>query len=171
MILGLARIPSPIGDIEIAFDGNALLSLEFENHDARARAALAGRFGAIELKPAADELGIAQRLCRYFAGELRALDDVPTHGGGTPFQEEVWSALRRIPVGHTTTYGALAAAIGRPGAQRAVGAANGANPIGIVVPCHRVIGHGGRLTGYGGGLERKSWLLRHEGALAVLKSR
>ncbi len=165
MILGFTRIPSPIGEIEIVFDGNELLSLEFEGHEARIRAALARRFGEVELKPAADDLGIARRLRRYFAGEKRALDDVPARGGGTPFQQEVWSALRRIPVGQTTTYGALAAAIGRPGARRAVGAANGANPVAIVVPCHRVIGHGGRLTGYGGGLDRKNWLLRHEGAV------
>jgi len=165
MILGFARMSSPIGGIEFVFDADAVLALEFEDHESRTRASLVRRFGSVELTPAADGLGIAERLRRYFAGELHALRDIPARGGGTPFQERVWSALRRIPVGHTTTYGALAAEVGRPGAQRAVGAANGANPIAIVVPCHRVIGHGGRLTGYGGGLDRKQWLLRHEGAV------
>ncbi|MGH6933267.1 MAG: methylated-DNA--[protein]-cysteine S-methyltransferase [Dongiaceae bacterium] len=165
MMLGFAAMPSPIGTIEYFFDSKALLALEFEDDGNRTRAWLARRFGDIEIKPMTDKLGIGRRLARYFAGDHRALDEIPTRGDGTPFQEEIWSALRRIPTGQTTTYGALAAAIGRPGAQRAVGAANGANPIAIVVPCHRVIGHGGKLTGYGGGLDRKEWLLRHEGAI------
>jgi methylated-DNA-[protein]-cysteine S-methyltransferase len=165
MKLGLACVPSPIGDIECVFGEDALLALDFADHGTRTRAALSRRFDELELAPANDKLGIAERLHRYFAGEIKALDDVPAQGGGTPFQEQVWAALRRIPVGQTITYGALAAQIGRLGAQRAVGAANGANPISIVVPCHRVIGHHGRLTGYGGGLDRKQWLLRHEGAL------
>jgi methylated-DNA-[protein]-cysteine S-methyltransferase len=165
MTLGLATISSPIGTIELVFDAEALLALDFEDHGASTRTWLARRFGAIQLAPATDGLGVARSLRRYFTGDLHALDDIPTRAGGTPFQERVWSALRRIPVGHTTTYGALAAELGRPSAQRAVGAANGANPISIVVPCHRVIGHGGRLTGYGGGLDRKRWLLRHEGAV------
>jgi methylated-DNA-[protein]-cysteine S-methyltransferase len=163
VILGCVRVPSPIGAIELVFDRDALVALEFEDCAARTRAWLARRLGAVELAPAADDLGVARRLERYFAGDLRALDDVPVRAGGTPFQEQVWAALRRIPAGRTTTYGALAAAVGRPSAIRAVGAANGANPISIVVPCHRVIGHAGDLTGYGGGLGRKEWLLRHEG--------
>jgi methylated-DNA-[protein]-cysteine S-methyltransferase len=167
MILGLQRVPSPLGRIELVFDEAALVALEFEDRAARTRPWLTLRFGSAELKPAADFLGVARRLSDYFDGDLHALDDIPARGGGTPFQEQVWSALRRIPVGETTTYGALAVEIGRPGAQRAVGAANGANPIAIVVPCHRVVGHGGRLTGYGGGLDRKEWLLRHEGAVLV----
>jgi len=165
MKLGLARVPSPIGTIEIVFDEEALVALEFEDHDGQMRRSLARRLGPRELAELPDRHGIAQRIRRYFRGELGALDDIPVRGHGTPFQEQVWSALRRIPVGRTTTYGALAAELGRPNSQRAVGAANGANPISIVVPCHRVIGHGGDLTGYGGGIERKQWLLRHEGAL------
>lgn len=101
----------------------------------------------------------------YFDGALAAIDAVPTDTGGTPFQQTVWRALRTIPVGHTWSYGQLAAVIGQPRAVRAVGLANGANPIGIVVPCHRVIGAGGSLVGYGGGLDRKRWLLAHEGAV------
>jgi methylated-DNA-[protein]-cysteine S-methyltransferase len=101
----------------------------------------------------------------YLAGRLDALDGLPVDAGGTPFQALVWAALRTIPPGQTWSYKALAERIGRPAAVRAVGLANGANPVGIVVPCHRVIGAGGSLTGYGGGLPRKRWLLEHEGAL------
>jgi methylated-DNA-[protein]-cysteine S-methyltransferase len=99
----------------------------------------------------------------YFAGELTAIDTLPVQTAGTPFQREVWYALRRIPCGTTVSYGKLAEQIGRPSAVRAVGLANGSNPIGVVVPCHRVIGANGSLTGYGGGMERKRWLLQHEG--------
>ncbi|WP_369058693.1 methylated-DNA--[protein]-cysteine S-methyltransferase [Caulobacter sp. 73W] len=106
----------------------------------------------------------ARALAAYFAGDLSAIDGLATETGGTEFQRAVWKALRDIPAGQTVTYGALAAAIGRPKAVRAVGAANGANPVGVVVPCHRVIGSDASLTGYGGGLERKRWLLAHEGA-------
>jgi methylated-DNA-[protein]-cysteine S-methyltransferase len=102
---------------------------------------------------------------RYFGGDLRALDAVPCDPGGTPFQARVWKALRTIPVGTTWSYGALARRIGDPKAVRAVGFANGSNPIAVVIPCHRVIGSNGTLVGYGGGLERKHWLLAHEGAL------
>lgn len=100
----------------------------------------------------------------YFAGELKALDAIEVRTGGTAFQRSVWTALRSIPVGETRSYGQLASAIGSPSAVRAVGLANGANPVGLIVPCHRVIGANGALTGYAGGLERKRWLLAHERA-------
>jgi methylated-DNA-[protein]-cysteine S-methyltransferase len=100
----------------------------------------------------------------YFEGDLDAITRLPTATNGTDFQRAVWDALRRIPVGHTISYGALALQIGRPTATRAVGLANGANPIAIVIPCHRVIGANASLTGYGGGLDRKRWLLAHESA-------
>ena len=164
VILGRARTASPIGAIEFVFDDDALLALEFEDRGAYTREWLDRRLGPVVLAAAVDEFGIAERLDHYFGGDLHALRDVPVRGNGTPFQEQLWSALRRIPPGRTITYGALATKIGRPNAHRAVGAANGANPVSIVVPCHRVIGHDGRLTGYAGGLERKRWLLRHEGA-------
>jgi methylated-DNA-[protein]-cysteine S-methyltransferase len=102
----------------------------------------------------------------YFDGDVRALDALPVKTQGTAFQSEVWAALRAIPVGQTRSYGQLAAAIGRPSAVRAVGLANGSNPVGVIVPCHRVIGANGTLTGYAGGLERKRWLLAHEAANA-----
>jgi len=106
-----------------------------------------------------------EALREYFARRRRDFDDLVLAAGGTPFRRRVWRELRRIPYGETLSYGALAARIGRPGSARAVGAANGANPIAIVQPCHRVIGADGRLVGFGGGIPMKSWLLRHEGAL------
>jgi methylated-DNA-[protein]-cysteine S-methyltransferase len=106
---------------------------------------------------------VVSRLGDYFAGDLDALADIPVNPGGTPFQRSVWSALRRVAPGQTVAYRDLARAIGAPAAVRAVGAANGANPIAIVIPCHRAIGADGSLTGYAGGLERKRWLLAHEG--------
>jgi methylated-DNA-[protein]-cysteine S-methyltransferase len=103
---------------------------------------------------------------RYFAGDVTVLSEIPTLESGTPFQIAVWRALRKIPVAETRSYGDIARSVGRPRAFRAVGAANRTNPIAIVVPCHRVIGSDGSLTGYGGGLDRKEWLLAHERAHA-----
>jgi methylated-DNA-[protein]-cysteine S-methyltransferase len=108
--------------------------------------------------------GLTASVARYFAGELHAIDDLPVATAGTPFQREVWQALRGIRCGTTTSYGKLAQEIGRPAAMRAVGLANGSNPVAVIVPCHRVIGANGSLTGYGGGIERKRWLLNHEQA-------
>jgi methylated-DNA-[protein]-cysteine S-methyltransferase len=105
-------------------------------------------------------------LRRYFGGELTALDEVAVELNGTSFQRQVWQALRRIPSGTTISYAELARRIGNPSAIRAVGTANGANPVAVIVPCHRVIGSDGSLTGYGGGLNRKHWLLTHEGSAA-----
>jgi methylated-DNA-[protein]-cysteine S-methyltransferase len=108
---------------------------------------------------------VRAQLAEYFAGRRRDFD-LPLAPAGTPFQQRVWQALRAIPYGRTESYGALAARLGQPGAGRAVGLANGQNPIAIVIPCHRVIGAGGALTGYGGGLERKRWLLALEASAA-----
>lgn len=121
------------------------------------------RFGATPLSTVEDPAGAIPALRRYFAGDVRALDSLTVDTGGTPFQARVWRELRRIPAGSTITYQELARRIGAPAAVRAVGAANGANPIPIVVPCHRVIGANGKLVGYGGGMHIKEWLLRHEG--------
>jgi methylated-DNA-[protein]-cysteine S-methyltransferase len=117
----------------------------------------------VELTPAQNPHGLTQRLAAYFSGDLQAIDAIPVRTAGTSFQQMVWRALRDIPCGATISYGELARRIGEPSAVRAVGLANGANPIGVVVPCHRVIGANGSLTGYGGGIERKRWLLEHEG--------
>lgn len=163
----LARIDmaSPIGDLQIYCTDSAVAGLLFVERD---RTEIEREFDAIEVETVDEALGVRCALERYFAGEIQALEDVPASAlHGTAFQREVWSALREIKPGETTTYGALAKRLGREGAQRAVGAANGANPIGLIVPCHRVIGHANKLTGYGGGLDRKHWLLRHEGALLV----
>ena len=105
-------------------------------------------------------------LTRYFAGEIGSLDTIAVELNGTPFQKKAWQALRRIPAGSTISYAELAKRIGEPSAVRAVGAANGANPVAVIVPCHRVIGSNGTLTGYGGGLDRKQWLLAHEGVVS-----
>jgi methylated-DNA-[protein]-cysteine S-methyltransferase len=105
-------------------------------------------------------------LRRYFDGDLAILDTVAVELNGTPFQKQVWQALRRIPHGTTISYAQLARRVGTVSAVRAVGSANGANPVAVIVPCHRVIGSDGSLTGYGGGLERKQWLLAHEGVAA-----
>ena len=111
---------------------------------------------------------VRNALDAYFNGQITALDDLVTATGGTDFQKVVWRALRTIPAGATCSYGDLAAKIGKPKAVRAVGLANGANPIAIIVPCHRVIGANGTLTGYGGGLSRKQWLINYERALPTL---
>jgi methylated-DNA-[protein]-cysteine S-methyltransferase len=148
-------VDSPVGPLTLVDEDGALAGLYL--HDARHRP-LDGAFG-----PRADDVLPAARaqLAAYFAGELREFD-LPLATTGTPFQQEVWAALRSVPYGRTCTYGELAAAVGRPAAVRAVGAANGRNPLSVVVPCHRVVGAGGALTGYAGGLERKAYLLALE---------
>lgn len=162
MKLRLERVPSPVGTLLLARDGAALRALDFHDHVPRMRGLLETHYGAVDLVEADAPGPLATRLQAYFEGDAEALSDVPVATAGTPFQREVWAALRAIPFGATLSYGALAARLGRPGASRAVGLANGRNPIAIVVPCHRVIGADGRLTGFGGGLPRKQWLLAHE---------
>jgi len=135
-----------------------------EDHEPRMQKLLRRYYGenAIQLREASHRSAASLALQAYFEGDTDALAGLPTAANGTDFQRTVWDALRRIPVGKTISYGDLAIQIGRPTATRAVGLANGANPIAIVVPCHRVIGADASLTGYGGGLERKRWLLAHE---------
>ena len=165
---------TPIGEMAVIADrqGN-LRTLEWSDHDERMHRALRLHYGAdgFVLERARDPSGFTSALRAYFAGDLAAIDPLPTATGGTPFQRLVWRALRDIPCGTTVSYRELARRIGRPEAVRAVGLANGANPISIVVPCHRVIGASGALTGYGGGIERKRWLLAHEGAVARATTR
>ncbi len=148
-----AVIPSPVGALRLRAEDNALVGIEFLG-------------AAVEPSVAADlshpVLARARReLEEYFAGD-RTEFDLPLRARGTPFQERVWTALARIPYGRTRSYREIAEEIGRPAAVRAVGAANGSNPLPIVVPCHRVIGADGSLTGYGGGIAIKTWLLGHE---------
>ena len=146
-----ATIPSPLGNLALESDGARLTMLHFVGSAATA---------PDNAHPCFDH--IRSLLDRYWAGEV-VVFDVPMKLAGTPFQARVWNALRGIPYGETTTYGALAGQIGAPRAVRAVGRANGANPIALVVPCHRVVGSNGSLTGYGGGIERKQQLLEIEG--------
>ena len=147
-----SELATPIGPITIASDGEALTRLTMRP----AAEAIAGRSDWIRDDA---RLGAArEQIAAYFAGELRQFS-LPLAPRGTPFQMQVWAALQRIPFGETRSYGALAASLGQPGSARAVGAANRTNPIGIIVPCHRVIGADGTLTGYAGGIERKQFLL------------
>lgn len=162
MKLLVDRVPSPIGTILLVCDGEALCTLDFADNESATHRALRLRFGTYELSPAANPGGISAKIEAYFRGNLGIIENIPVRTGGTAFQRAVWAALREIPVGTTTSYGQLAAKLGKPQACRAVGLANGSNPVSIVVPCHRVIGSDGRLTGYGGGIERKQWLLAHE---------
>lgn len=167
MQLHIDRLDTPLGPLLIVADGTSLCAVEFGDMEVRLLPLLRRRFGPeATLTEADNPLGARSRLAAYLKGDLQAIDDLPADGGGTLFQSRVWAALRKIPPGKTETYGGLAARLGMPRAARAVGAANGQNPINIIVPCHRVIGADGSLTGYGGGLWRKRWLLAHEGALA-----
>jgi methylated-DNA-[protein]-cysteine S-methyltransferase len=160
-----AAFASPLGPLALVASPEGLCAVGFDCDWARVVVELERRFGAVVLEPTEDPAGAVSALRRYFDGDVRAIEAIPLDTGGTPFQQQVWHTLRRIPAGQTWSYADMAAAIGRPSATRAVGAANGANPVGVVLPCHRVIGSNGSLTGYGGGLPRKVWLLRHEGAL------
>jgi methylated-DNA-[protein]-cysteine S-methyltransferase len=139
-------------------------SVHWSEYKFRMRRLLRLHYGADSFKvaPGAIPCFITEAIKRYFAGDLTAINALPVATAGTPFQRTVWTALRNIPVGETTTYSQVAHQIGKPAALRAVGHANGSNPVGVVVPCHRVIGRDGSLAGYGGGMERKRWLLRHE---------
>jgi methylated-DNA-[protein]-cysteine S-methyltransferase len=168
------RIDTVIGEMIIVadHDGN-LRAADWTDHEARMLRLLRLHYGedGFTLEPACNPGGLSDAIKRYFDGDMNAIDSLPVATAGTPFQREVWRALRDIPAGTTSSYGELARRIGRPAAVRAVGLANGSNPIGVVVPCHRVIGSNGSLTGYGGGIERKRWLLEHEGARAESSGR
>jgi len=154
---------TPLGTaILIADEQRALRMYCWEDVAESWRTQFHRRHGDAVLVVRRDPFGHRTALERYFDGEITAIDALPVALSGTPFQQKVWSALRTIAAGATLSYGALAARIGAPAAVRAVGLANGRNPIGVVVPCHRVIGSDGSLTGYGGGLPRKRWLLEHE---------
>ena len=147
----MEAVETPLGTLWLAGDEHGLTRISFDQ---------------VPAQPPARRLATAAReqLDTYFAGELERFD-LPLDPQGTTFQRSVWDAVGAIPYGATATYSEVAAAVGSPSACRAVGAANGRNPLAIVIPCHRVVGSAGALTGYGGGLERKRWLLEHEGAM------
>ena len=164
----IENIPTPTGTMLLVTDARGhLCALDWDDHAARMhrlwQLQRGGRQPRLEPRRGTSDANHAVRA--YFGGVLSAIDAIDVATGGTAFQRQVWAALRHIPAGRTTTYGVLAVQLGRARAMRAVGMANGANPIALAVPCHRVIGANGALTGYGGGIERKRWLLKHEGAL------
>lgn len=167
MRLALTTMSSPVGELTLAARGNRLCLLHFGRDEPDVRRTLQRWYGDATVERDPDPAGSVTALARYFAGDLQALDTVDVELNGTTFQRRVWEALRRVRVGTTCSYAALARSIDAGSAVRAVGTANGANPVALVVPCHRVIGTNGSLTGYGGGLDRKRWLLQHEGVLLV----
>jgi methylated-DNA-[protein]-cysteine S-methyltransferase len=179
MKISYTEVSSPVGPVALAWKGAAVVALDMEEAQdrrgwktryvaggpmRRMRSRLEKRFGPVEFVRLGGDAPPAQALRQYFGGDLRALDRLRVDPGGTPFQAKIWAGLRRIPAGRTMTYGELAAAAGRPGAARAAGGAVGKNPVAIIIPCHRIVGSDRRLTGFGGGLVRKRWLLEHEGA-------
>lgn len=164
----LSQLDSPLGTMLLVTDAQQIVrALDFADHRARLNRGLREHYGEVELIEIEAPVEIADALARYFDGELAAVDTLRTQTAGTELQLRVWAALRRIPAGTTTTYGKLAKSLGfdDPRAAIDMGAANGANPIAIIVPCHRVIASNGDLKGYAWGLHRKRWLLEHEKAM------
>jgi methylated-DNA-[protein]-cysteine S-methyltransferase len=160
----LDRLTTPIGAMLLVTDDNgALRALDFDDYAARMKELLRLHYGAVALEKGRAPKAMRSALSAYFEGDFAALKTIAWRVAGTPFQRKIWTALPKIPAGRTMSYGALAASLGVPNAMRAVGHANGSNPISVVLPCHRLIGANGSLVKYGGGLHRKQWLLRHEG--------
>jgi methylated-DNA-[protein]-cysteine S-methyltransferase len=158
------RLDTPIGPALVVADADGMLrAFDWEDHAERVKELLRLQYGAVDLKAARAPKAIRSALAGYFKGELDALKTIEWRIAGTPFQRKVWNALPKIPAGATMSYGTLAAKLGSPNAMRAVGHANGSNPISVVIPCHRLIGADGSLVKYGSGLARKRWLLTHEG--------
>lgn len=161
--LTLDRITTPVGEVLLVTDGEgAVRALDFADYEARMTRLLARHAPRAMLAEGRAPEAVRRAVEAWFDGDLAALDGLTVKTGGTAFQRTVWAALRAIPAGETRSYGQLAAAIGAPKAVRAAGLANGQNPVAVIVPCHRVIGANGSLTGYAGGLDRKRWLLDHE---------
>jgi methylated-DNA-[protein]-cysteine S-methyltransferase len=163
--VAIQQISSPVGVLTVAAHGDRICALHFGPRTNAIQAAVGRWYPGARISSGRDDpAGAVTALHEYFNGNLRALEKIQVELNGTAFQLRVWHALRAIGPGRTVSYSAIARAIGAPNAVRAVGAANGANPVALIVPCHRVIGADGTLTGYGGGLDRKQWLLRHERA-------
>lgn len=168
------KTDTPMGELVLVADGEGRLrAVDWTDYEARLLKLLRLHYGehGYALEPRKNPGGLTAAMRAYFEGELAVINDLPVETGGTPFQRSVWKALRDIPCGVTVSYSELARRIGRPSSVRAVGLANGANPVGIVVPCHRVVGSNGTLTGYAGGIERKRWLLAHEASARPLLNR
>jgi methylated-DNA-[protein]-cysteine S-methyltransferase len=174
MELILERLDTPTGRMLVLTDDEQhLRAVDWEDHQARMHLLLRRQYRGMDVRLRESNYGshAKRALDAYFDGEIDAIKELATATGGTDFQQQVWAALRQIPSGTTVSYGALAIRLGRAAATRAVGLANGANPIAIVTPCHRVIGANATLTGYGGGLERKRWLLQHESQIEGTRSK
>jgi methylated-DNA-[protein]-cysteine S-methyltransferase len=180
MRIRYVTLDSPVGPLAVAWRGGTILAVHMEetqdrrgwshryrttSPEKRMRQALEDRFDEVDLERAEPTARPVRMLARYFEGNTGALDRLEVDPGGTPFQAKVWERLRRIPAGDTMTYGEIAASVGHPEGARAAGGAVGSNPIPLVIPCHRVLAADGTLNGFGGGLLRKRWLLRHEGAV------
>lgn len=164
-VLILGRMISPLGMIMVVTDAHGTVrAVDFPEFLPRMKTLLSRHWGAVSLFEGEVPVAVRTSFEAYFTGEMQALTTIPVATRGTTFQEAIWAALRAIPAGETRSYGELAAEIGNPTAVRAAGLANGRNPVALIVPCHRVIGANGSLTGYAGGLERKRWLLAHEAA-------
>jgi methylated-DNA-[protein]-cysteine S-methyltransferase len=160
------RLDTPIGVALLVTDTDGVLrALDWEDYEPRMKELLRLQYGAVELKEARAPGDMRKALMAYFKGDLDRLGTIQWRVAGTPFQQKVWHALPSVPAGTTMSYGALAAKLDAPNAMRAVGHANGSNPISVVLPCHRLIGANGALVKYGGGLSRKKWLLEHEGVV------
>jgi len=163
-ILLVDRIPSPLGELMLVVDNATVCALDYGDCEPRMFKLLQRHYGPFQLTHLDNPHGFSDCMRAYLTGDLGALDMIPVTTGGTRFQQQVWQALRTIPPGTVLSYGQLALSIGRATAARAVGTANALNPVSIIVPCHRLVGANGALTGYAGGLERKAWLLHHEQA-------
>lgn len=167
----LERFATPIGQLLLVSDEQQKVrAIDWQDYEARMQLLMRRQYKgiAVSLRDAARASPARSILEAYFAGDLNGIDSIQVALGGTDFQRQVWLGLRAIPAGQVLSYGDFATRLGRPSASRAVGLANGANPVSIVLPCHRVIGSNAALTGYGGGLQRKRWLLEHEKAIQPL---
>jgi methylated-DNA-[protein]-cysteine S-methyltransferase len=163
MELLIDKFDSALGKILLVSDGERLCALDYADYEDRMLTLLRRHYPIFQLRETIDPQGFSSVISAYLAGDTTCINRIPVNTGGTAFQQQVWSALRAIPPGTILTYGELAVKLGKPTAYRAVGMTNALNPIAIVVPCHRLVGANGSLTGYAGGLERKRWLLQHEG--------
>ena len=161
-MIEIAVVHTPIDALTLAAKDGRLCLLHFGDREGAIRQELHRWYPGDSIEHRPDPAGAATALAKYFSGQLDAIESIAVELNGTPFQQRVWEALRAVRAGRTASYAEIASAVGSRAAVRAVGAANGANPVAIVVPCHRIIGSNGTLTGYGGGLKRKQWLLRHE---------
>jgi methylated-DNA-[protein]-cysteine S-methyltransferase len=165
VVLRVERLQSPVGDLLVYSTPEAVCALDFADLAGAIELRLRRRYGRFATCPGSGSEA-SRCIGAYFSGDICAIDTVAIDSGGTPFQRDVWQAMRRVPPGASRTYSWLAQAVGRQAAVRAVGGASSSNPIALIIPCHRIVGVGGSLVGYAGGVERKRWLLDHERAAA-----